>query len=140
MLPVKIAPMKDEKPRSEDMTGLAVNIATSLYGVTPRAYPFQSARSRVFRLDFGDALESKILKIARAGNEMDVLREQRILPALYMRGFEVPAVEFTQGDADSDVLFTAMPFIRGGWIGEVGRMAPPSLKPLTNTSGTSSPV
>lgn len=116
--------MDQHEPSPEEMARLAVKIASSLYGTTPCASPFASARSAVLRLDFGDELEHKILKIAMPGREADVLREQQIIPALLTRGFEVPAIEFTQEDADFGVLFTAMPFIDGGWIGEAGRMAP----------------
>ncbi|MES2459974.1 MAG: aminoglycoside phosphotransferase family protein [Armatimonadota bacterium] len=112
-----------------DIAESAVNIATLLYGVTPHAASLcQSTSSHVFHLEFGDVLESKILKIARPGSEQHLLREQQILPALRLRGFEVPPIEFTQESVDNgtgvNMPFTSMPFIPGGWIGDVGLRAP----------------
>jgi hypothetical protein len=115
--------MNHEEKCTETVIELAVKVAASLYGMTPVAYPFNSARSHALRLDFGDRLENKVIKIAATDKAEDVLREQQILPALRARGFEVPIIEFTQADGDSSVPFTVMPFVQGGRIYDVSCMA-----------------
>jgi aminoglycoside phosphotransferase (APT) family kinase protein len=114
----------EEKP-AEEIAQQAVEIAASLYGVVPRTKLLRSGRSHVFRLDFSDGRESKLLKIARISCEGDVLREQQILPALYLRGFEVPRIEYTQENADFGVPFTIMDFVEGVGLEGIGGMAPP---------------
>jgi aminoglycoside phosphotransferase (APT) family kinase protein len=116
--------MERQENSAEAITQLAVKIAASLYGAIPRTHLYRSARSHVFRLDFSDGRESKVLKIARIGCEEDVLREQQILPALCLRGFEVPDIEYTQEAADFGVPFTIMSFVVGGGMEHVGGMAP----------------
>jgi aminoglycoside phosphotransferase (APT) family kinase protein len=114
--------MSNEDACNDTTSALAVKIAASLYGITPLAHSFPSARSHVFRLDFGDRLEDRIIKIAEMDKAQDVLREQQILPALHARGFEVPIIEYTQDNCDYTVPFTVMPFVQGVGIGDVGGM------------------
>ena len=116
--------MEQQENTDSDIVQQAVRIATSVYGVIPRTHLIRSGRSHVFRLDFSDGRESKLLKIARAQCEGDVFREQQIVPALHQRGFEVPSIEHTQADTDFDVPFTIMDFVEGGGMDVVGNMAP----------------
>src|SRR5262249_53995479 len=98
--------MEHPKNSADEIMQLAVQIATSLYGVILDIQLLRFGRSHVFRLDFSDGRESRLLKIARELCEGDVLREQQILPALRRRGFEVPGIEYTQKDAEIGVPFT----------------------------------
>ncbi|MCW3098688.1 MAG: Phosphotransferase enzyme family [Chthonomonadaceae bacterium] len=116
--------MNQEEQPAAEIAQQAVKISVSLYGVVPRTQLLRSGRSHVFRLDFRDGRESKLLKIARISCEGDVLREQLILPALHLRGFEVPRIEYTQEHADFGVPFTIMDFVEGVGLEGIGGMAP----------------
>lgn len=92
---------------------LAASLGQRLFGQAPLASRFQAVNSDVFRLDFGRQDTPHVLKLAKA-NPAAVLREQQVLRSLQARGFEVPAVEFTQLDCpDVTRPFTVLPLVRG---------------------------
>ena len=106
-----------------DFVSKAKGIATFLYNDVPEITPIASNNNQVFRLNFGDSRAIKVLKIGQHSAD-GLRREQQVMTALHARGFAVPAIEFTQEDADFGVDFTAMPFIAGVSIDQVSGLGP----------------
>ncbi len=108
-------------------------LTKSLYGYAPHTVtPLTSFNNDVYLLTFVDAdLSNKVLKMAgrRHGAERAkiadryLLREQRIVRMLSLRGFPVPAVEATQDDLPFPSRpFFLMPCLPGSTLGQLDEM------------------
>lgn len=100
-------PKRNSQP---DYRHLIDVVAARLYGAAPDASWIPSDEADVFRLNWRDRRQARILKIQRPEMGWVVWREQALIPALRARGFsEVPVVEHTQDDLKGiDVIFMIM--------------------------------
>ncbi len=115
--------MKDDS----DIVSLARHIATFFYGDVTGVTRIASNNNYVFRLNLGNNLKSKVIKIGRTQSNEGLQREQQVMVALYNRGFDVPSIEFSQEDASFGIPFTIMPFIEGLSIYEVSTLEPSAI-------------